>query len=402
MELAGKKKIALVVQRYGLEVNGGAELHARVLAERLSSLYDVSVLTTCAIDYVTWKNEYPEGEVNINEVCVHRFTVDQERDPRRFGEIHERVMTYTGSRAEELKWMDEQGPLSTKLIDYIRKVRNDYSVFIFVTYLYYSTFHGLPEVAGKSILIPTAHDEPTIYLSIFKDVFQKPKAIFFNTVSEKRFINRMFNNQNIQSDIGGVGVDLPAKIDSSDFKERFGIKNPYIVYVGRIDVHKGCAELFEMMMEYNRMRVLHDDIPLSLVLIGKSVMDIPESEDIIPLGFVSENDKYAAIKESEFLVLPSLYESLSMVVLEAFCLEKAILVNGSCEVLKDHCILSNGGLYYTSPEEYFACADFLMKNQKIRIQMGKNGRRYQKEYYRWDKIIDKLSVLIENVANPAE
>jgi len=167
-----KLKIALVVQRYGLEVNGGAELECRLYAERLTPFYDVTVLTTCAIDYVTWKNEYSAGTEIINGVRVIRFPTDRERNQQSFGKIHEKVMANMGNREEEIEWMEEQGPVSPGLIEYIKNSRDEYASFVFMTYLYYLTFHGLPFVAGKSVLIPTAHDEPPIYLSIFKKIIR--------------------------------------------------------------------------------------------------------------------------------------------------------------------------------------------------------------------------------------
>ena len=56
-----REKIAFVNQRYGLEVNGGSELLCRQMAEKLSEIYDVEVITTCALDYVSWENHYAAG-----------------------------------------------------------------------------------------------------------------------------------------------------------------------------------------------------------------------------------------------------------------------------------------------------------------------------------------------------
>jgi len=394
MNTDSKKKIAMVVQRYGLEVNGGAELECRLYAERLTPYYDVTVLTTCAIDHYTWSNEYASGEEIINGVRVLRFPTDQERNMQVFSEIHGRILAGNCTRQEEIEWMREQGPVSTKLIEYIKRSQDVYSTFVFMTYLYYLTFYGLPVVGKKSVLIPTAHDEPPIYLSVFKDVFAQPKAIFYNTLSEQLFVHQLFKNENIRSEIGGAGVDLPAKIDTSDFRTRYKLENPYMVYVGRIEEGKGCHELFELLDRYNKRRQKNGEKPFDLVMVGKPAMKIPERKYIHSLGFVSENDKYAAIKESEFLVLPSHFESLSIVVLEAFRLVKAVLVNGNCEVLRDHCTISNGGLYYKTPDEFNVYIDYLLAHPEIRLQMGMNGRVYQKKYYSWDIIIAKLCDLI--------
>ena len=119
------------------------------------------------------------------------------------------------------------------------------------------------------------------------------------------------------------------------------------------------------------------------------------SDEIIPLGFVSENDKFAAISQADFLVLPSMFESLSIAVLEAFSLRKPVLVNGICETLKDHCLLSNGGLFYHDYDEFCSCMDYLMDHPKEREEMGKNGEYYTYCHYNWDDIIARLERLIE-------
>ncbi len=399
MHTDNKKKIAMVVQRYGLEVNGGAELECRLYAERLTPFYDVTILTTCAVDHYTWADSYKPGEEMINGVRVMRFPVDYERKMEEFAPLHGWMMAGKHSPEEETKWLLSQGPVSKKLIKYITAQKDAYECFVFMTYLYHPTVAGVSIVPGKSVLIPTAHDEPPIYLSIFREVFKKPKAIFYNTLSEQIFVNTMFDNASIRSEIGGAGVDLPENIDASTFRQRFGINGPYIVYVGRIEEGKGCQDLFKLLDFYNKGRLKNRLPPLTLVMVGKAAMKIPERPYVKPLGFVSENDKYAAIMESSFLVLPSHFESLSIVVLEAFRLGKPVLVNGTCEVLRDHCRISNGGFYYQTPDEFCAFTDYLLENTEVAAQMGRNGQRYQKEYYTWEHIIQKLSSLIEYASN---
>lgn len=388
------KKVCFVVQRYGIEVNGGAELHCRQYAERLVEKYNVEVLTTCAVDYVTWRNEYSKGTDIINGVTVRRFPVVNERNQKEFDKISQKAFSSNSTRNIQLKWMEEQGPFSIGLIEYIRNNQSKYDVFFFMTYLYYSTFHGIQQVPDKSILIPTAHDEPPIYLSIFQEIFPLPKAIFFNTVEEKTFVDNLFNTANIASDIGGVGVDIPDCINGKQIIEKFKLEQPYIVYVGRIDESKGCGKLFEYFMKYKK----ETSNNLKLVLVGKTVMEIPNEESIISLGFVSDEDKFAIIQESELLVLPSQYESLSMVVLEALSLSKPILVNGMCEVLKGHCIKGNCGLYYTDYEEFRESLTYMIDNHNISSKMGKLGKDYQQKNYDWAVILEKLDRLIASVS----
>ena len=390
-----KKKILFVVQRYGLEVNGGAELHCRQLAERLKDDYDVSVLTTCAIDYVTWKNEYKEGIEHINGVKVIRKKVDFERNQKKFNKISAKLNNEKDNINLGIEWQEAQGPHSAELIKYLEDHKDDYDVIIFLTYLYYTTYFGLKVAPEKSILIPTAHDEPPIYYSIFNETFNLPKAILYSTTTERDFVNKRFKNDYIESDIVGLGVDINENAQDIDLEKTFGIKDDYVVYVGRIDESKGCKEMFEYFLEYKKTY----NSNLKLVLAGKSAMEIPRNKDIVTLGFVSEDEKVNLIKKSKLLILPSKFESLSLSTLEAMYLKVPVLLNGKCEVLKQHAILSNGGLYYENKWEFIETLDYLIRNSKIAERMGDNGRRYVDENYKWDIVMKKLYKAIELIIN---
>jgi hexosyltransferase len=386
-----KKKILFVVQRYGLEVNGGAELHCRQLAERLKDEYDVSVLTTCAIDYVTWKNEYKEGIEHINGVKVIRKKVDFERNQKKFNKISAKLNNEKDNINLGIEWQEAQGPHSSELIKYLEDYKDDYDVIIFLTYLYYTTYFGLKVAPEKSILIPTAHDEPPIYYSIFNETFNLPKAILYSTTTERDFVNKRFKNDYIESDIVGLGVDINENAQDIDLEKTFDIKDDYVVYIGRIDESKGCKEMFEYFLEYKKIY----NSNLKLVLAGKSAMEIPGNKDIVTLGFVSEDEKVNLIRKSKLLILPSKFESLSLSTLEAMYLKVPVLLNGKCEVLKQHAILSNGGLYYENKWEFIETLDYLIRNSKIAERMGENGRKYVNENYKWNVVMKKLVECIE-------
>lgn len=388
-----KPRICFAVQRYGLEVNGGAELHCRQLAEHLLPFCDVDVLTSKAIDYMTWQDEYENDVDFINGIRVLRFGVKAPREINRFNTINQKV--YDGkpmTADEEQLWLDEQGPLVPDLIEYIKKHKDDYDVFIFFTYLYYQTVMGVQEVKDKAIVIPTAHDEPFLRMKIFERVFRFPKAFFFNTYEERRLIHKKYYNHFVKDDLGGVGVEVPEVVSGEAFKKKYQL-NDYIVYVGRIDEGKNCRQLFDDFIEYKEQY----PSDLKLVLMGKEMIPVPNREDIISLGFVSDEDKFNGIAGSKLLVLPSRFESLSMVVLEAFSLDVPVLVNGECEVLKAHCIKGNAGFYYVGSKEFKMMLNYMLTHEEVMHQMGKNGHIYVDENYCWDRIVDKLMRLIHYV-----
>ena len=387
------KKICFVVQRYGLEVNGGAELLCRQLAERMTQHCEVSVFTTKAIDYITWRDEYHMSEEILNGVHVFRFSVKQKRNMHRFNQINHRMLNGLLRPDQEERWFIEQGPYVPDLIKALRMHEADYDAFIFNTYTYYPTVFGVPAVRRKAILIPDAHDEPFLGMKLVKREIRSAAAIMYNTEEEKQLVCDRFHVEKTPSVVGGAGISIPEFPPAEAFRDKYRIKEPYVVYVGRIDEGKGCDVMFRYWEEYKRR---HPG-PLKLVLMGKSVISIPNREDIAALGFVSEEDKYSGISGAEFLLLPSRFESLSIVVLEAMSLKVPVLVNGWCDVLKGHCVRSNAGLYYRSFEEFEGAVLFLLSDREEVEKMRWNGPGYVREHYQWNVILNKLLSLVDGL-----
>ena len=386
------KRIALVNQRYGLEVNGGSEFYTRLIAERLAEKYQVDVITTKALDYTTWEDHYTADEEEINGVRVLRFGVEKPRAAD-FNEFNGKYLS-SGKRDIDTEkiWFEKQGPYSPAAISYIRENIDNYDVFIFVTYLYYLTVMGLPEAAEKAILIPTAHEEPFIHFKTFEKLFTLPRAFVFLTDEEKALVQGLFDCKHIPCQVMGTGVDIPCEPDEKSFREKFGIDGDYIIYVGRIDEGKDCPTMFKYFTEYKKRR---PESKLKLVLMGKQVCDIPKHRDIISLGFVSEEDKFSGISGAKALVLPSKYESLSISVLEAMSLSVPVIVNGICEVLKGHCVKSNGGLYYMNYFEFEGIIDYIFSHDGEYQCMRENSRKYVEENYRWDVIMKKFDEILK-------
>lgn len=379
-------------------MNGGAEVHAKQLAEHVAEYteHTVEVATTKAIDYVTWKNEYEADEEIVNGLKVYRFPVVNERVQEKFNKVSEKVASGQASAVEQENWMKLQGPECPALIDWLRDNKDNYDRFVFLTYLYYTTYYGLQAVGKKAVLIPTAHEEWTIHIPMFRNMFELPGAFFYNTTEEKELVNRLFNTREIPDNggIGGVGVEVPDNVSADAFREKYGIKDKFIIYVGRIDENKCCPELFTYFREYKNR---HKDSSLKLVLAGKEIIKVPKADDVISLGFISEEDKFNAIAASEFLVLPSRFESLSIVVLEAMKLKRPVLVTAGCNVLVGHCIRSNAALYYNGYYEFEGCMDYLLSHEAECALMGENGIRYVDTNYSWKNIVDRLSGILESL-----
>lgn len=387
------KKIAIVNQRYGLEVNGGSEYYARQIAERLREFYDVEVITSKAKDYKTWKNFYENDVDFINNITVRRFPVEKERGLG-FRVVNRILRTFHFHPLWfEKIWIENQGPYCPAAIRYLEEHVEEYAAIIFVTYLYYPTAIGLPKLYKKAIFVPTAHDEPFIYYNIFDEVFHKARAIVYLTEEEKKFVNMRFHNEHIESKVMGVGIDYPENIDNHRFRQKYEIEDDYVVYVGRIDASKGCDHMIQYFKEFKEKTSSN----VKLIMIGQVMMEILPDPDIKVLGFVEEQDKFDAIKGARTLLLPSEYESLSIAVLEALALGCPVLVNGKCDVLKGHCEKSEAGIAYMNKREFMNAMEIMLEDSNRYEKMHQNAPRYIEKNYCWKTIIEQYCELINLV-----
>ena len=412
-------KIAFVIQRYGAEILGGSEYHCRLIAERLAKRHQVEVLTTCARDYITWANEYPEGEDRIRGVTVRRFANDRTRDLASFNEYSDWIFHNEHSRADEEEWLKQQGPWSPGLIAYLQQHHRSYDAIIFFTYLYAPTVQGIVIDPARSILVPTAHDEPAIRLKLYRNVFSLPAGIAYNTAVERGFLKQLFSMTAKFEETVGCGVELPAShlhdppaaptgpgdadalandnapigsplsARGAVFRRRHRLYGPLVLYGGRIDPGKGCEELIDYFNSY-----AESDGDASLVLMGVKLMPIPEAPHIRFAGMLSETERLEALEAATVVVVPSPFESLSLLALESFSVGTPILANARSEVVTDHCQRSNAGLYYADRNEFRECLRLLIRDAPLRAAMGRQGRDYVRSNYRWDVIMGKYDRLI--------
>jgi glycosyltransferase involved in cell wall biosynthesis len=417
-------KLAFIVQRYGPEIIGGSEYHCRLIAERLAQRHDVEVLTTAARDYVTWKNEYPEGADRVRGVTVRRFATAHTRDIAAFNRYSDWIFNHPHSRDDELEWLRQQGPWAPGLLEYLRHNYQTYEALVFFTYLYAPTVLGLSIAPARSILVPTAHDEPAIHLSIYKEMFSLPAAIAYNTDIERRFLTTHFPIRAVIEETVGCGVDLPnseyrerqpaddgeTQADASGsvrrfddyqplpahitqrgavFRRRHRLHGDFALYGGRIDPGKGCEELIEYFSSY-----VLDGGDATLVLMGVKLMKLPDEPFIRFAGLLSERERLQALEAATVVAVPSPYESLSLLALEAFAVGSPILANARSDVLVEHCVRSNAGLYYADRDEFVEALKLLLMDARLRTAMGRNGRDYVARHYRWDVILSKYDRMI--------
>jgi glycosyltransferase involved in cell wall biosynthesis len=374
-------RIGIVVQRYGQDVVGGAETLARDVAERLQRVgFDVTVFTTTAMDYISWKNQYSAGETILKGVRILRYQVEKERHIEEFNQLSDKFFQSPPAERHEQQWIIEQGPYCPQLIDALSENRQKIDCFIFFTYLYYPTIEGLKVVKKPSILFPTAHDEAPIYMQAVAEMFKKPDCLCFLTESEMKLVERLFQPAAVMN-LLRTGMMISDHADETQFRKKFGLVAPYVLYAGRIEKGKGVDVVFSGYAQLERQHLLN------LVLIGKLLMPLPKNEGIHYLGFVSEAEKLAAFKGARFSIQPSPMESLSITTLESFSQKTPVLVNRQSLVLDEHIRLSGGGLGYQSQAEFIDQALCLLENSSLRKQMGQAGYAYVKKYFSWEVVI---------------
>jgi len=414
-------KLAFIIQRYGTEVLGGSEHLCRLVAERLAAQHEVDVLTTCARDYVTWRNEYPEGPDRIRGVTVRRFANARTRDIAAFNKYSDWIYANPHSRADEMEWLKQQGPWCPALVDYLRRHHQQYDVLVFFTYLYAPTVLGLEVAPGRSVLVPTAHDEPAIRLDIFKEVFGRAEALCYLTESERQFVQHQFADRPLLEEVIGVGVDIPqqqpyprmpesADLDRTPgeggeaevpshlvargavFRRRHRLHGPIVLYGGRIDPGKGCEELIEYFGSY-----VKNGGDATLALMGVRLMSLPEEPFIRFAGLLSDQERLQALEAATVVVCPSPYESLSLLALESMSVGTPILANARSAVLVEHCVRSNAGLYYADGDEFVECLKLLVTDAPLRQAMGINGVEYVRRTFQWNVVLEKYERIFAKI-----
>ena len=390
-------KLAVVVQRYGLAIHGGTELHARYIAEHLAQHADVEVLTTCASDDRTWANAYKSGVEKINGVQVRRFRVSKSRRPAASAELAEIVFHRTHSLGDELNWIEAEGPVSRSLLRHLRRHGSSYDFCLFFDYRYCHSFRGAHAVPSRAILVPRAERDEAIGARLFRDVFRGARAILYNSPEERSLIQAVTENTEVPGVVVGAGADVPQNPQPGRFRQKHHLRGDFAIYVGRIDARHGCAELFDLFQQYRSQ----PSSKLSLVIVGDGPLPIPRHPHITHVGVLDETGKFDALAAAEVLLLPSRYESLSRTALEAWALARPVLANAQSDVLKGQCVRSNGGLCYRNGDEFVGMLQAIEQNRWLSGSLGKSGRQYFRDQYDWRVIERKYHDMLSQLQKAA-
>jgi glycosyltransferase involved in cell wall biosynthesis len=389
-------RIDFVTPRYGPQVVGGAESAARKLAEhlRLHTDWESEVHTTCALDPHTWDNELTPGDSVVNGVPVHRYSSDHGRLDDFYGlDGRIRLAPRLATRDQGRRWVEYNGPVSRELVDAVAASKAD--VVAFYPYLYHPTVAAIGKVDVPAVLHPAAHDEPALYLPVFRGTFGDADAICYHTAAERRLVERTFPVADRPQIVLGLGIGESAGTGRNG-GELTGLGDrPYIVSVGRVDEHKGSKMLAQYFATFKERR----PGPLALVMVGPVAAELKPHPDIVTTGAVDEPDKWDIVSDALVSVSPSALESFSLVVIEAWVDRVPVVVNGTCGPTREHCEQSGGGLWFTSYPEFEAVLDRLLADGELRARLGERGRAYVETHFEWPVLISRYAKFLHTVVD---
>lgn len=393
------RSYGFVVPRFGAGIAGGAEALSGEIARKLMERGDkVEILTTCARDNRSWENEFPKGDTVEGGLVIKRFPVDY-RDLEKWVPIQLQIHDGLKPAVEpQIDWM-ANGVNSSELYEYLISNSGKFDAVFFAPYLFGTTFFGALSIPDNAILIPCLHDEPYAYIEIMGTLFRSVRGALFNSAPEKELAERLYGP--LKGGVVGMGFDLSITTKLAPyFEEPF----PYLIYVGRKETGKNAHVLIDAFVEGKDKGILETSLKLVIVG-GGSFEDLGrasalERGDVIDLPHVSEEEKRRLIKHARILVQPSVNESFSIVLMEAWLLGTPVIVHGRCEVTRHHVLASGGGLYFATPDEFPFVANEISSSLELREELGAAGRRYVSEVYNWDAVLRRFDEAIENIEGP--
>lgn len=392
-------RLAIVVPRYGPGIVGGAETLCRDYAERLRAAgHDVEVLTTCARDHFTWRNELPAGTTQIDGVAVHRFPVTVAKDHGAVTLLHARLdHGFRLDPAGERRWVENTG-YSEPLLVAVESVARRVDAILFAPYLFASTVFGARVAPRKSLVIPCLHDEAYARFGIVQETLRGVAGLVFNSAPERDLAARLLGDAMPQSRVVGVGFDEPATLDPAAFRRRGGLDGDLVAYAGRREIAKNFPLLLQWMTAYDEG--FSRCGPATLVAMGSGDLRAPRSARPVvrDLGFVSQHEKLEAFAASVATAQLSLNESFSYVLMESWLAGTPVIVHADCAVTRAHCAESDGGIWVRDAETFAAALDRLRSDGALRRRMAASGAQYVRSEYSWAAVLSRLESAVRELA----
>ena len=393
------RRYAFVLPRFGDGIVGGeVTLVGRLAAELHRRGNPVEVFATCARDNRTWENTFPEGSATAFGLPVHRFKVDARNldvwIPKQIS-ISEGMNL---SPDDQLDWM-QHSVNSTGLYKRIFESKGSFDAYFFAPYLFGTTFWGSLIHPELSFLIPCLHDEYYAYTDVVASMFRQVAGAVFNAPPEHDLARRLYGE--VRGGSVGMGFDPLNERDVSGLEPFFAESFPYLLYVGRKETGKNAQLLVDYFIELKERGCSRPDLRL-VVAGGGSFDDLhrPEAlrrKDVVDVGCLSEEDKRRLIRHATCLCQPSVNESFSIVLMEAWLLGIPVAVHADCAVTRYQVQRASGGLYFSSAVEFGAVVEELLGSPELRRAMAAAGKRYVEDEYNWDAVITRFDDVMEGL-----
>jgi glycosyltransferase involved in cell wall biosynthesis len=418
-------KFAFVTPRYGADITYGPEHACRLIAEQVCERHDVDVLTTCARDPGTWKNECSEGADRVRGVLVRRFSVAQTHDRVGFDQLTSRLLARPHTRADEMEWVRRLGPWAPGLLDHLKRQHKTYDAIVFFSMCHPTTVHGVAVAPERSIVFPHAQWQPTLRFGLWTDLLSSAKSLGLFCEAEREMLSDYLRVSTSEEPVG-IGIDPPpqqayprhqqdpadalpvdddlpgepaAAQDQSHldargtpFRRRHRLYGTFALYGGRVEPDNGCEEMLQYFDAY-----ASGNGDTSLVLMGVKMMKVPEAPYLRLAGVLPDRERMIAYEAAEVTIAPASNDLLAQPLLESFAVGTPVLVSAANPAAVGHCESANAGLYYANAEEFAEAMRRLTASQRLREALGENGRRYIQQHHRWDSVLGRFDRLVARI-----
>lgn len=418
-------KFAFITPRYGAEIGSGPEHACRLLAERVVERHDVDVLTTCAPDSRTWKNEYAEGSDKIRGVSVRRFAVKEQHDHEAFRRLTAQLRSEPHTRADEVEWVRLLGPSAPGLIEHLKRQHKHYDALVFFSLQHATTVQGLAVAPERSVIFPYLLPRPSLRFGLWSDMIASSRGVGLFSAAERPLLHA-FLPESGHEELVGVGIEpatqltyprhqqdpndavtpddeLPSEAETpvSDdylsgrgvpFRRRHRLYGPLALYGGRLESDNGSEELLEYFDGYSQANP-----DATLVLMGVKMVSIPDSPQIRLAGVLPYRDRMFAYEAADVTIAPSSDDLLAQPLLESLAVGTPALASARNAAAVEHLRRAEAGLYYGSKDEFVDALTLLMTNTKLRERLGENGRQYARLHLRWDAALGRFERLVGRV-----
>lgn len=392
------RRLAVIAPRYGPQVLGGAESGIRSWAEQLAARgYAVEALTTTTLDVADWGDALLPGVEQLNGVTVRRFATAPV-DAAVFHAMLQRVNSGQRLRYDQERALMANNLRSYELERFVAAHADDYSCLIATPYLFGTSYWPATIAPDKLVQLPCLHDEPVARLELFREMLERSAAILFNSEPESDLASEQLGVANPRRARIGYGFpDDPPRGDPAAFRARTGIVGPLLLYTGRLEQAKNVPLLLDWFARYKDER----PGPLTLALTGTGDVAVPPRPDVVALGMLADTqqltDAYAAALA---LCQPSLNESFSIVIMEAWLQGRPVLVHADCAVTRDHVERSGGGYAPGDYASFRAALDALLADPAHADALGAGGRQYVQANYSWSHLAERMERSLAAFARP--